>query len=158
MISVVEMEVQGEIDVDKTLSVDPTYTTELLIDFAKAENCIIDEKKWMEKFGEWKHIRHAHDWQEDSKVTWEVNVMKPGYYQVDLNYAGNGRLVWRIENEDGTLVQNEQNSSAVYNYYEMGLLRFDVSGKHSISVSFIDGDAEAASLKQMRLTPLSSLE
>ncbi|MEQ8556528.1 MAG: alpha-L-fucosidase [Cyclobacteriaceae bacterium] len=158
LISVIELEVQGEIDVDNTLSIDPVYTTELLIDFAEAENCAIDGKRWMEKFGEWKHIGHAHGWKEDSRVIWEVDIMKAGYYQVDLNYAGEGRMVWRIENEEGSLVQNEQNSSHVYNYYEMGLLKFDEPGKHTISVSFIDGDQEAASLKQMRLTPLSSLE
>ena len=158
LVSVVQLEVEGEIDVDKTLSIDPVYTTELLIDFAEAENCNIEGKRWMEKFGEWKHIGHAHDWKNDSKVIWEVDVMESGYYQADLNYAGNGRMVWRIENDEGTLVQNEQNSSAVYKYYEMGLLKFDKPGRHTITVSFIEGDAEAASLKQMRLTPLSSLE
>lgn len=158
LISVVELEVQGEIDVDQSLSIDPIYSTELLIDFAKAENCVINGKRWMEKFGEWKHIAHAHEWQPGSKVIWEVEVMKAGYYQVDLNYAGTSRLVWRIENEEGTIVQNEQNSSAVYQYYEMGLMKFDEPGRHSIIVSLIDGERGIASLKQIKFTPLESLE
>lgn len=158
LISVVELQVDGAISVDESLSIDPIYSTELLIDFATAENCVIGGKRWMEKFGEWKHIAHASEWKDNSQVTWEVDVMTPGYYQVDLNYVGKERLVWRIENEEGALVQNQQNSSAVYNYYEMGLLKFKTPGKHTIKVSFVDGDAETASLKQIRLTPLETLE
>ncbi len=158
LISVVELEVQGAIAVEQSLSIDPTYQTELPIDFAEAENCTISGKRWMEKFGEWKHIGHAHGWNEQSKVTWEVDVMKPGYYQVDLNYAGTDRLVWRIENDEGALVQNQQNSSAVYKYYEMGLMKFNKSGKHTIIVSLKEGEVETASLKQIKLTPLLSLE
>ncbi|WP_211212005.1 alpha-L-fucosidase [Flexithrix dorotheae] len=158
LIPVIELEVKGEISVDQSLSIDPVFSTELLIDFAEAKNCTIEGKRWMEKFGEWKHISHAHGWSKASKVSWEVDVMKPGYYQADLNYAGKGRLVWRIENEEGALIQNEQNSSGVYKYYEMGLLKFKSPGKHTIIVSFIDGDLVEASLKQMKLTPLGSLE
>lgn len=157
-ISVIEVEVEGEISVEEGLSIDPSYSTELPVDFAKADNCVIDGKRWMEKFGEWKHIAHAHDWIDGSKVTWEVDIMKAGYYQVDLNYAGTGRLVWRIENDEGALVQNEQNSSSVYKYYEMGLLKFEKPGKHTISVSFKEGEADTASLKRIQLTPLGSLE
>lgn len=112
----------------------------------------------MEKFGEWKHIEQVQGWTSDSQVSWEVDVMKPGYYQVDLNYAGKGRLVWRIENEEGELVQNQQNSSSVYTYFEMGLLKFSKPGKHLISVSFIEGEAGAASLQEIKFTPLESLE
>lgn len=158
LISVVELEVEGEISVDQSLSIDPTYSTELLVDFAKAENCSIEGKRWMEKFGEWKHIEHARDWKDNSKVTWEVEVMKAGYYQVDLNYAGTGRLVWRIENEEGAMVQNEQNSSHVYGFYEMGLLKFDQPGKHTVSIELKEGDHASASLKEIRFTPLMSLE
>jgi len=84
--------------------------------------------------------------------------MEAGYYQVDLNYAGDDRVVWRIENDEGWIVQNQQNSSSVYKYFEMGLLKFDKPGKHTVSVSFVEGDHEAISLKEIRFTPLESLE
>ena len=71
----------------------------------------------------------------ESKVSIEVEIMEEGYYHVELNYAGNGRLVWRIENEEGAVVQNQQNSSAVYKYYEMGLLKFENPGKHTVSIA-----------------------
>lgn len=158
LISVIEVEVEGPLKVDKKLSIDPICSTAIPVAFAKAEACEIKHKRWMEKFGEWKHIEQAQGWTADSKISWEVDVMKPGYYQVDLNYAGKGRIVWRIESEDGAIVQNQQNSSAVYKYFEMGLLKIDRVGKHTISVSLIEGDSEAVSLKEINFTPLESLE
>jgi len=158
LISVVEVEVEDTLIVDTFLSIDPVYKTTLQVDFAEAEDCKIEEKRWMEKFGEWKHISQAQDWTKTSKVSWEIEIMEAGYYQIDLNYAGTGRLVWRIENEEGAIVQNQQNSSEVYQYYEMGLLKFDKAGKHTISVFLKEGDMENASLKEIRFTPLKSLE
>ncbi len=158
LISVVEITLDGEPEVNKKPSIDPVYPTNVTVAFATAENCVIEHKKWMEKFGEWKHITQVQDWTTSSKVSWELEVMKPGYYQVDLNYAGNGRIVWRIENEDGDLVQNEQNASSIYKYFEMGLLHFEKAGNYVVSVSLIEGDMEAASLKEIRFTPFESLE
>lgn len=158
LISVVEIEFQGLLSIDQFLSIDPVYRTELPVVFAKSEGVIIKDKRWMEKFGEWKHISQAQNWIDNGKVFWEVEIKEAGYYQVDLNYVGNGRLVWRIENQQGEVLQNEQNSSKVYSYYELGLLKFNTVGKHTISLELKEGEKEGASVKQIRFTPLRSLE
>ncbi len=85
-------------------------------------------------------------------------VKEPGYYLTELNYAGSGRLVWKITSDEGNLVQNQQNSSEVYNYYEMGLLKFETAGEHTITVSLVNGNRKSASLKEIRLTPEGSME
>ena len=85
-------------------------------------------------------------------------VKEPGYYLTELNYAGSGRLVWKITSDEGNLVQNQQNSSEVYNYYEMGLLKFETAGEHTITVSLVNGKRKSASLKEIRLTPEGSME
>lgn len=158
LVSVIEIEVEGSLEVDGMLSIDPFYKTVLPVAFASVQDCSIQEKKWMEKFGEWKHIQQVQDWTEDSKVIWEVEVMEPGYYQVDLNYAGEGRLVWNISTEEGAVVQNQQNSSHIYKYYEMGLLKFDTAGKHTVTISLADGKRETASLKEIQLIPEGIME
>jgi len=158
LISIIEVEVDGLPEPASHRSVDPIYATVLPVDFAQAQGVAIKEKRWMEKFGEWKHIEQAQDWTDQGKVTWKVVVKEPGYYQTELNYAGSGRLVWNIGSDEGSLVQNQQNSSEVYNYYEMGLLKFEKPGVHSITVSLVNGNRKAASLKAIRLTPLVSLE
>ncbi len=158
LVSIIEIEIDGDLEVTISNSIDPVFSTVFPVDFAKAEGCSITEKRWMEKFGEWKHIEQAQDWTDTGKVTWEVEVKDPGYYQTELNYAGEGRLVWNIISDEGAIVQNQQNSSAVYNYYEMGLLKFNTPGKHTITVSLVDGNRKGASLKEIRLTPEGSLE
>ncbi len=157
-VSVIEVALVGKPQVAVSNSIDPVFATVLPVDFATAKGAKIMEKKWMEKFGEWKHIEQAQDWGDEGNVIWEIEVMEPGYYQTELNYAGEGRLVWNITSDEGVVVQNQQNSSAVYSYYEMGLLKFEKPGKHTITVSLIDGNRKGTSLKEIRLTPEESME
>ena len=158
LISVIEVETEGKPEVAEGFGIDPVFTTSVPVGFAKAENVKVEHKRWMEKFGEWKHISQAQDWTADSKLKWEFDVMQPGYYRVDLNYSGDGRMVWRVETEEGEMLQNEQNSSHVYNTYELGLIKFDKPGKHTVSVSFIEGKNDKASLKSIEFTPLDYLD
>ena len=157
LISVIEVTLKGEPEVNETMGIDPIFPTIIPVDMGVAEGCSIKEKKWMEKFGEWKHIEQAQDWTPSARVTWEVDVMEAGYYQVDLNYAGHDRMVWRVETEEGYRVQNQQNSSHIYSFFQMGLLKFDKPGRHKVNVSFVEGEFEKASLKQIRFTPIGSL-
>ncbi|MEP1486823.1 MAG: alpha-L-fucosidase [Algibacter sp.] len=158
LISVIEVELDMEPKVDKTIGVDPVFSTVIPVDMAEAKNCEILEKKWMEKFGEWKHIQQAENWNLESQVTWEVDVKESGYYQVDLNYAGVGRIVWRIQTDEGSMIQNEQNSSHIYSFFQMGHLNFNKPGRHTIFVSFVDGAIKTASLKTIKLTPVSNMD
>lgn len=159
LISVIEVEIEGKPEVTEGFGIDPVFNTSVPVGFAKsAENVNIEHTRWMEKFGEWKHISQAQDWTEESKLSWELEVMEAGQYRVDLNYSGVGRIVWRVETEEGDLLQNEQNSSHVYNTYEIGLIKFDKPGKHTVSVSFIEGNKEKASLKSIEFTPLDYLD
>ena len=158
LVSVIEVELAGDVSVNQDYGLDPSFTTMIPVAIAKAEGCAIEEKKWMEKFGEWKHIYQVQDWTNDSQVSWDVQVQEPGYYQVDLNYAGNGRMVWRIETEEGNTLQNEQNSSSIYQFFEMGLLKFDTAGSHKVSVSFVEGEIETASLKEIRFKQVNIME
>ena len=107
----------------------------------------------MEKFGEWKHANQVSDWQPAGKAVWTVEVGEAGDYQLELRYKGEGRLVWRIETDEGVTLQNQQNSSPVYHAYPFGLLTFKRPGKHTIAVSLVEGPVDKASLAAIRLIP-----
>ena len=158
LISVIEVETEGKPEVAEGFGIDPVCRTSVPVGFAHEENVKVEHKRWKENFGEWKHISQAEGWTADSKLSWEFDVMEPGFYRVDLNYSGEGRIVWRVETEEGEMLQNEQNSSHVYNSYEMGLLKFNKPGKHTVTVSFIEGENEKASLKNIEFTPLEYLD
>ena len=78
----------------------------------------------MEKFGEWKQVTRVHQWQAEGEATWEVDVLVPGYYQIDLTYAGEERMVWGVGIKGGEHIQNEQNSSHNYQTFPLSLLAF----------------------------------
>jgi alpha-L-fucosidase len=149
--SVIRVTLAGALKVDQSLGVYPNISTTLLAEFAEISGAEKKEIRWMEKFGEWKHVTQVGAWSDAGKAVWEVNVAQAGDYQLDLTYAGEGRPSWRIDSDEGEMLQNNQNSSHVYHTYDMGLLKFTTAGKHTLTVSLVDGNREKASLADLRI-------
>ena len=78
----------------------------------------------------------------------------PGDYCVDLTYAGEGRLVWGVDVQDGEHIQNEQNSSHNYQRFPIGWLNFAAPGRYKVSVSCLEGNTKTASLKSITFIPV----
>jgi alpha-L-fucosidase len=150
LVSVIELELAGKPEADPTWGIDPVIPTEIQAEFATVENAEHQGKRWMEKFGEWKHVKQVTRWREDGVATWEVDVLTPGNYQVDLTYAGEGRLVWRVVVEGGQAIQNQQNSSHNYQRFPIGWLEFPEPGRYKVSAACAEGNLETASLKAIR--------
>ena len=106
----------------------------------------------MEKFGEWRHCNQISQWKPGGSATWEVDVLQPGDYQVDLTYAGENRLVWSVAVEGGETIQNQQNASHNYQSFPIGWLNFPKPGKYKVSVACLDGNPDTASLKSISFT------
>ena len=158
LISVIQVDLEGKPEADPCFGADPDATTEILSEFATVKGATRESKRWMEKFGEWKHCTQISNWKPDSAATWEVNVLKPGNYQVDLTYAGEPRLVWSVGVEGGETIQNQQNASHNYQTFQMGWLNFPKAGKYKVNVSCIEGNPETASLKSISFTSIPGTE
>jgi len=152
--SVIQVTLSAAPVADQTLGIYPNIASTLLVEFAEVTKAEKKELKWMEKFGEWKHMTQAGKWEEGGRAVWTVDVALPGDYQVELRYKGEGRLVWGIETDEGFKLQNQQNSAVVYHTYPFGLLSFAKAGKHTLTVSLIDGDRAKASLSAVRICPM----
>jgi alpha-L-fucosidase len=157
LVPVIEVTLAAPPEVDRTFGIDPKGATELDVHFASVTGATRNSKRWMEKFGEWKHAVEVTDWKADGAATWEVDVLRPGHYRVDLTYTGEKRLVWRVAVEGGQAIQNQQNASSVYQSFPIGWLEFTTPGRHRVSVACIDGNTATASLKSLRLTPVTDL-
>jgi alpha-L-fucosidase len=151
--SVVALKLKGAAKVDPSLAVHPNVPVTLLVEFAEVTGAEKKGIRWMEKFGEWKFANQVSKRTESGKAVWTVDVCEAGDYRLELTYKGEGRLVWRIETDEGVRLQNQQNSSPVYHAYPFGLLSFDKPGKHTLAVSLVDGDPEKASLESLHLSP-----
>jgi alpha-L-fucosidase len=157
LVPVIEVTLAAPPEVDRTFGIDPKGPTELDVHFASVKGATRNSKRWMEKFGEWKHTVEVTDWKADGAATWEVDVLRPGHYRVDLTYTGEERLVWRVAVEGGQSIQNQQNASPIYQSFPIGWLEFTTPGRHRISVGCIDGNITTASLKSLRLTLVTDL-
>lgn len=155
LVSVIEVECDGPPTADPVWGIDPNMGTEIPAEFATVDGAEQAEKRWMEKFGEWKRVVRVHDWKPGAKAVWEVDVLKPGDYCVHLTYSGEGRLVWGIDIQGGEHIQNQQNSSHNYQEFPIGWIQFPKTGRYQVSVSCLEGDMETASLKAIRFAPVS---
>jgi alpha-L-fucosidase len=152
LVSVIELTLEGSPEVDPAFAIDPCIETEIKANFASVRGATQETRKWMEKFGEWKHVVQVTDWQPDGAATWEVDVLNAGSYQVDLTYAGEGRLVWRVSVEGGESIRNQQNASLNYQSFPIGWLEFPEPGRYRVTVSCLDGNRKTASLKAIQFT------
>ncbi len=152
--SVVEVKLTGTTDVDQTPGVYPNVATTLPVEFADVTDAEKDTHRWMEKFGEWKHVTQVGRWKPSGKATWTVDVADAGDYRLEMIYRGDGRLVWAIETDEGETLQNQQAAASLYHAYPFGLLTFRAPGKRTITVSLVDGNRDQASLESIRLSPV----
>ncbi|MGB7323486.1 MAG: alpha-L-fucosidase [Rubripirellula sp.] len=155
LVSVIQLDLESEPEVDPVWALDPEHETEVLTEFATVENAKQSPKRWMEKFGEWKGIVHVHGFESGGKASWEVDVHQPGDYNVSLTYAGTGRLVWNVAIEGGQEIQNQQNSSHNYQSFPIGWLNFPKPGRYTVSAKCVDGDVASASLKTISFEPMN---
>ncbi|MGJ8649964.1 MAG: alpha-L-fucosidase [Opitutaceae bacterium] len=151
-VSVIELDVVDTPKADSTWGLDPNMTTSIRANFATSKGAKLQNNRWMEKFGEWKHMKQVIDWQEGGIATWVVDVAVSGTYHIDLSYLGEGRVVWQVAIEGGETIRNQQASSSVYHKYPIGWMNFPEAGRYTINVSCIEGDTEAAGLSEIHFT------
>lgn len=156
LISVIEVELkEGDPVVETNLGIYPNNATRLLTEFGEVEGAEQKNIRWMEKFGEWKHANQVRNWKKNATVCWEVNVQQPGYYYLDLEYKGDGRLVWKTTTDENIKVQNQQAATNKYAYRRMGIIEFKTQGNHTIKTTLVEGDVKTSSLKSIMISPIN---
>lgn len=148
MITVIELVMKDDVVVDTTQALDPEIgLKELSVKFASPTDCHVYKSSWMEKFGEWKHVYCVSDLNQGGRITWTIDVKEAGIYHIDLKVRGDRRIIWKIETDEGNMVQNEQSASSIFCERPLGWIRFDKPGKHLITVSMPEGgQADLASI------------
>lgn len=146
---------EGEAKADTALFLSPNTPVKYGVEFANCADCNFGYHNWKEKFGEWKHAHFINKWGEEGKSTWQVEVMEPGYYQVDLEYSGEKRVVWRVSLDDGgaTFIQNQQGALPAYMVKPIGWIYLP-AGRQSVSVELVEGNRDITALRSISFTPV----
>jgi len=56
--------------------------------------------------------------------------------------------------DEGVMVQNQQAATEKYQFYNMGIVEFKTAGKHTVTVSLVEGDPKTSSLKAVLIKPI----
>lgn len=72
---------------------------------------------------------------------------------MELKVRGNGRVVWKVETDEGQMAQNQQSASSIFCKRPIGWIRFDKPGRHTITVSMPEG-GEQADMSAISMTPI----
>lgn len=80
-------------------------------------------------------------------------MQQPGTYNVTVEARGNGRCVWRIDTDEGQVLQNQQGVVSQFMQRPLGWLQFSTSGLHTLTLTMPEGGGgcEVASLN---ITPV----
>lgn len=153
--TVIELKLRTDApEVDRMQGLDPEKGLEnLSVKFARLDKCSCSKSSWMEKFGEWKHAYRVSNLHQGGTITWIIHVKEPGYYQVALTARGNGRAVWKVESDEGCLVQNQQGVSSIFVSRPLGWLEFKSSGTHTLTLSMPEGGIPLE-ITSISLTPV----
>lgn len=89
MITVVKLTLDAPAKVkNQAKQIDGLTPATLLAEMSTPEGCKVNERRWMEKFGEWKHNYYVEKWGSvDAKATWDINVLEAGDYLVSVAYS-----------------------------------------------------------------------
>ncbi len=89
IVPVVKLQLKAPAKVENhATQVDGFSTVKLLAEMADVEACEITERRWMEKFGEWKHDYFVDQWNSlESLASWDLNVLEAGDYSISLEYS-----------------------------------------------------------------------
>ena len=148
LIEVIEVEIDGNPNINTELSVDDAAETILGADFASTINCKVQPASWMEKHGDWKHAQNITGWTSDnSQASWVINVKKPGRYFIDFEYnsfLGSAGNEWDIFSENSTRLRfyslettgTEKPEGARYRFRTVraGIITFYKAGRQTITV------------------------
>lgn len=139
-VEVIEVELASETpDALPRIGIDPELATILPADLASAENCKVQRQSWMEKFGEWKHIRSLGSWQENGKAVWEIDVLEPGLYEFAVTYNHVRHRVWEVTTEEGQRIEfwarnaGGKDGPKRFVSFPAGVLEFRRAGAHKLT-------------------------
>ena len=150
------VELEGKPEVDPCFGIDPDATTESRSPTSPpSKDATREGKRWMEKFGEWKHAMEVSDWKPGGAATWEIECAQTRQLSDRSHLFRKRRLVWTCR--WGTTIQNQQNSSSNHQTFPIGWIEFKHAGRQKISVSCIEGETASAALRELHITPLGDL-
>ena len=153
-VSVIELWLDGQPDVDQTFVALDGYKTQIQTAFAEVEGCSNGKLGWMPRFGEWNTKWGTSNMETGAELTWTVEIPHEGYYDFDVEMRGNGRVDFTVSTDEGMAVTNFQPLYNMFNWSRAGWIPFVKPGKHTVTVKFPGDIPEGLNVGGIRVTPV----
>jgi len=99
----------------------------------------------------------ALDLNEESTITWSLNIKDPGVYNIELEYLGDNNdnwVGWTMALDGKDVLIDEHNATKAYAWYPLGWIKIDSPGAHEFTLRPSSGDIAIAKVAAMRVTPV----
>ena len=154
-VSVIELWLDGQPDVDQTFVALDDYKTEIQTAFAEVEGCRNGKIAWMSRFGEWNTKWGTSKMETGAELTWTIEIPHEGYYDFDLEMRGSDRVDFTVSTDESKTITNFQPLYNKFNWSRAGWISFDKSGKHTVTVKFPGDIPEGLNVGGLRITPIN---
>lgn len=170
LIPVVELVVEGPVKANREMYVLNGWGASLETGVALRRNCTVQQVRWMEKFGDWKHAECLGGWQAgEGTATWEFRTLEPVTFYLDIEYTcaeAGDYSEWQVE-VGGTVLNfplidtGERAKRAAFGgqlprfrTYRIGLLDLPGPGPCQLSLRALDAGGAAVRVASLTLTPV----
>jgi len=170
LIPVVELVVEGPVLASREMYVLNGWGASLETGVALRQNCAVQQVRWMEKFGDWKHAECLGGWQAaDSAATWEFRTLEPGAFYLDIEYTcaeAGDYSEWQVKVGDTALFfplidTGERAKRAAFGgqlprfrTYRIGLLDLPGPGPCQVVLRALAEGGESVRVASLTLTPV----
>jgi alpha-L-fucosidase len=168
LVSVVKVTIDGPVSVtSQATQIDGLTSATLLAEMARTEGCNVKTHKWMEKFGEWKHVDYVWEWQsDDAHATWDLNVLEAGNYSVSIEYScpkETEKSEWLLSSGDESITfityesgfhPNDRGRGRQRNFtLNLGVLNIPDKGLRQLQITPLELKGSGIGVKGITLSP-----
>jgi alpha-L-fucosidase len=157
--TVIKVQYSGQLNISPVRTLMEDYTNTLHPVEAECDGLTgLNELKWSEEFGDWKHATVLDGWQssEDGAV-WTFRAIKPGWYRFILEYsypADREPVEGLVQLDDQQFYfQSFGTGSKPYHFYEhpIAIVEIGEPGFHKISIKPVNSGGPFVMLKEIEI-------
>ena len=170
LIPVVAVEVSGPVEATRDQYVLNGTVSRLDATTAQATGCTPKKVRWMEKFGDWKHVDSLGEWRvPGGSASWAFRTLQPGRFYVDVEYSATEKgdySEWELKVDDNVrtlpLIDTGERAKRAlwsgefprFRLYRAGVVDLRQPGAHALQLRPLDTGGAGVRIAGLILTPV----
>ncbi|MDX2226691.1 MAG: alpha-L-fucosidase [Verrucomicrobiae bacterium] len=168
LIPVIEIENGSGLEISPGLYLLKGWENALEAYQAVGSGFVLGKASWMEKMGEWKHRECLEKWTTGGQARWEVSLVEPGWFRLELEYAcclESDQSEWRMTWGGASLlfpmiasgnVDSRPHGGPLIRFRSLclGVVGFETAGPQVLTLGLEAGEGGGVRIGGLRLVPV----